>query len=103
MCCPPCVIALLAPGDTWLQSGHWQQLDEVPAVETEEAVVVSDVAAQGNDVAGVLQAGGGAGEGATSPPVTLVLPVPPAPPPLASFSPEHPRVPGTPLEFPTPP
>lgn len=45
----PCAVlpvpaALLAPRDTGLQRGHWQQLDEVPTVEAEEAVVVGDVA-----------------------------------------------------------
>lgn len=58
MCHPPRVSTLLAPGDTWLQHGHWQQLDEVPTVEAEETVVISDIASQGDDVAGVLQAGG---------------------------------------------
>lgn len=58
MCHPPRVSTLLASGDTWVQRGHWQQLDKVPTVEAEETAVTSDVASQGDDVAGVLRAGG---------------------------------------------
>ena len=56
-CHPAC------PVGTWLQGSHRQQLDEVPTLEAEETVVVGDVASQGDDVAGVLWAGGQAGEG----------------------------------------
>lgn len=57
-CRLPCVGALPALGDTWLQIGHWHQLDEVPTVEAEEAPVISDVASQGDNVARVLRPAG---------------------------------------------
>lgn len=78
--------------------GHRQQLDEVPAVEAEEAAVIGDVASQGDDVAGVLQAGGGGGERGWGRRGAAL----PAPPPLAS-SPKHPRIPGTQPEHLIPP
>lgn len=74
--------------DTWLQGGHRQQLDEVPTLEAEEAVVIGDVASQGNDIARVLQVGRQVrGQPACDP----FLPVPSAPL-LASLSTQRPQL-----------
>lgn len=51
---PPSLPAL---GTTWLRRDPWLQLDEVPTLEAEEAVVISDVTAQSDDVARVLRTG----------------------------------------------